>query len=309
MINLNYDFNRLTYYKIEKVEKPVLSIIIRTKNEEKDISTCLDQILKQEIEINYEIIVIDSGSMDNTILYAERYPVTIVKMPPEDFNFGFSINLGIHLSKGDFVCFVSAHAIPYNRFWLFEMMKHFKDEKVCGVYGKQIPYDDTNYIEKRNLSRTFGEIQIVQKLDKSSIDFVKDRNMIKFSNASSCIRKSVALEIPFKNIVASEDREWAFRALSAGYKIVYEPKSLIYHAHNETIEQWYKRIYINAKAVNEFTGFKIKFIYKLPLLLLNMYRDFMFCKKNKIRFSFKFSHLYWKTYVKAYWNVAKEVKK
>ena len=67
------------------------SIIIRTKNEEQWIDYCLKNIFNQ-IEVTYEVIIVDNASKDKTIDKAKKYPVKILKI--DKFFPGKAINLG-----------------------------------------------------------------------------------------------------------------------------------------------------------------------------------------------------------------------
>ena len=73
----------------------LVSIIIRTKNEENWISICLDKIFKQNYK-NFEVIIVDNNSTDKTVKRALEYKVKIVKIIK--FFPGKAINLGIKKS-------------------------------------------------------------------------------------------------------------------------------------------------------------------------------------------------------------------
>lgn len=75
------------------------SIIIRTFNEGRHLGRLLDSILAQEY-CNREIIVVDSGSTDDTLAIAARYPVKIITIRKEDFSFGYSLNVGCKNAAG-----------------------------------------------------------------------------------------------------------------------------------------------------------------------------------------------------------------
>jgi len=68
---------------------PMVSIIIRTKNEERWISSCLRGVFNQTYN-NIEVIVVDNNSEDQTIRRAKDYPVKIIEI--NDFLPGKAIN-------------------------------------------------------------------------------------------------------------------------------------------------------------------------------------------------------------------------
>jgi len=107
-----------------------LSVIVPTLNEEKELPNLLDSIKKQSYK-NYEIIIADNNSKDNTIKIAKKYKCRIVKggLPAK------GRNTGAKLAKGNLLLFMDADAIlPLNS--LNKLIKRFKDEKidVASVY-------------------------------------------------------------------------------------------------------------------------------------------------------------------------------
>lgn len=65
-----------------------ISIVILSKNEEKYIGTALDMVFSQNIDKKYEVIIIDSGSIDFTLEIARRYPVKIIEISTGEFGHG-----------------------------------------------------------------------------------------------------------------------------------------------------------------------------------------------------------------------------
>jgi len=112
------------------------SIIILTKNAGNRFDNTLKMIFSQDVE-NYEVIIIDSGSNDNTIEIAKRYPSRIYEISPDEFHHSKTRNLGVELAKGIFIVFLTADAIPLNDNWLSNILDNFNDKKVGAVYGNK----------------------------------------------------------------------------------------------------------------------------------------------------------------------------
>jgi len=89
---------------------PKISIIIRTKNEEDWISHCLEMIFKQDVQ-DFEVILVDNNSSDNTVQIAQRYPLAKI-INIKNFLPGLALNMGIRESKGEYIVCLSAHCIP-----------------------------------------------------------------------------------------------------------------------------------------------------------------------------------------------------
>lgn len=199
---------------------PLISIIIRSKNEEQWIAACLSKIAEQTIQ-SFEVILVDNGSTDKTIQRAYGIMPDIRVVNIGEFFPGRAINEGIRASSGEYIVCLSSHCVPQKLDWLQMMYENFvQDKKLAGVYGRQIPMHFSNPLDVRDLFLTFG-------LDK--------RTQFKdpfFHNANSMFPRAVWDIFPFDETVTNiEDRVWAKTVLSAGYHIVYEPEAAVFHHH------------------------------------------------------------------------------
>lgn len=195
-----------------------VSIIIRTKNEERWIGHCLKMVFAQSHK-DLEVILVDNASTDNTVGIAKRFPMAKI-INIDAFKPGAAINAGIRQSTGQFLVCISAHCVPQTAQWLSALLKNFDDTQVAGVYGRQLPMSFSEPSDKRDLLITFGLDRRVQ---------VKDYF---FHNANSMIRRSVWEKIPFDEAATNiEDRIWGKAVIEAGHKLVYEPEAAVYHHH------------------------------------------------------------------------------
>ena len=195
----------------------LVSIIIRTKNEERWISSCLESVYSQTYQ-NIEVILVDNYSTDKTVEKAKKFPIKLVKI--KNFTPGRAINKGILASKGDYIACLSGHCIPVNNLWLENLIADLNLKNVAGVYGRQEPLSFTSDVDKRDLLITFGLDKKIQKKDSF------------FHNANSAFRRKIWNEIPFDESAPNiEDRLWGERVISSGYNIVYEPNASVFHWH------------------------------------------------------------------------------
>lgn len=197
--------------------KPLVSIIIRTKNEERWIHSCLKAVFKQEYN-NFEVIVVDNNSTDTTLRRIEEFPVKVITI--KDFFPGKAINEGIKSSKGKIIVCLSGHGIPVTSNWLEKLVFELKDSQVAGVYGRQEPLSFSSDFDKRDLITVFGLDKKIQKKDTF------------FHNANSAFRREIWDAYPFNEKISNiEDRVWGKEVISKGFKIIYEPEASIYHWH------------------------------------------------------------------------------
>lgn len=278
------------------LKKYDINVIIRTKNEAVKIKECLDAIFNQKCNKSFIVSIIDSGSTDSTLKIINNYDINLYQIESKDFNFGTSMQLGIEISKAKYTVFISGHAIPVNNNWLQLMIDGLDLNNVAAVYGKQTYKKDVNLLERINLESTFGNQDRIQKWNNKYKKYSDYKMDILFSNANSCIKTEIALKYPFSKISASEDREWAMRVLKAGFDIKYLHKASVYHYHNEDYVNYYKRIFINSKALYNFTGVSISILYIPIITLYKSFKDILYALKHQLKFSiinvFHYRYLY-----------------
>ncbi len=194
-----------------------VSIIIRTKNEEKWITSCLRSVFGQRYK-DFEVIIVDNRSTDKTVEKVKAFDVAVIGI--EDFAPGKALNVGIRHSCGQIIVCLSGHCIPTNELWLETLIRELEDERVAGVYGRQEPMAFSSDLDRRDLVTIFGLDKKVQRKDPF------------FHNANSAIRRDVWQEIPFDEEVTNiEDRVWGREVIARGYRIIYEPEASVYHWH------------------------------------------------------------------------------
>lgn len=210
-----------------------ISIVIRAKNEERDIGTTLQMIGQQVGVSEVETIVVDSGSTDRTVEIVRAFPVHLIQIPPHSFTYGRALNIGIQLARGDFVVSLSAHALPATRDWLANLLRGFQDPNVAAVYGRHLPRENATRLELigMRLSGVMSERPRRQTHD------------MMFSNANGAFRRHLVLEHPFdESLPGAEDLAWADWAVRQGWAIYYEPRAAVFHSHGEPLGQLLRRM-------------------------------------------------------------------
>ena len=203
--------------------------MIRCYNEEQHIGKLLDGIMQQTAE-DVEIIVVDSGSTDNTLAIASRYPVKMISIQPDIFSFGRSINLGCESAQKDFIVIASAHVYPLYKDWLEKLLMPFRDPDISLVYGKQVGGETTKFSERQIFAKWFP--------DKSN--FNQDYPFC--NNANAAIRRSTWDKIKYdEQLTGLEDLSWANQAMLAGKKIAYQSSAVVVHVHDEKPSQTFNR--------------------------------------------------------------------
>ena len=251
---------------------PKVSIVIRCLNEEKYIGRLLAGIGVQDYD-NIEIIVVDSGSTDATLSIVSKFPCKVVHIKPEDFSFGYALNVGCEAATGDLLLFASAHVYPLYKDWVSLMVQPFlKNEKTDLVYGRQEGDERTRFSEHMIFSKWFPE--------KSNPN--QDHPFC--NNANCAIRKSAWLQRPYdESLTGLEDLAWAKAAQESGSQIAYQANASIAHIHEEkwsSIFNRYRREAIALRLIMKHETFN--FLTFIKLLTINIINDFKAAKGQQV---------------------------
>ena len=115
----------------------LVSIIIRTLNEERYLDEILVAIESQNVNnFSYEVVIVDSGSTDNTLKIAKSHNARITYIQKQDFTFGRSLNVGCDYAHGEYLVFISGHCIPANKDWLQSLIDPLIQKKCDYTYGR-----------------------------------------------------------------------------------------------------------------------------------------------------------------------------
>lgn len=134
------------------------SVVIPTKNPGAIFRDVLDKLIEQDCPWPFEILVIDSGSFDGTVDYVKsKEGVRLHEIAPEEFGHGRTRNLGVELSKGEFVAFLTHDALPLDRNWLGSIVAAVDQApNIAGAFGRHLAYPDASAFTKRDLEVHFA---------------------------------------------------------------------------------------------------------------------------------------------------------
>jgi rhamnosyltransferase len=211
---------------------PSVSIVIRTRDEARFIGETLEAIFQPGALVPHRVVVVDSGSTDSTTDIVRRFPVVLLEIRPDQFTYGYALNLGVAEAGGDLVATLSAHSLPADADWLRNLVKPFADPRIAGVYGRQLPRANATVLELLGMRLT-GLLSTTPR--------VEARKPL-FSNANGAFRRARWLEHPFdEHLPGAEDIAWVRTMQQWGYLVAYEPTAPAYHSHGEPLLRHLKR--------------------------------------------------------------------
>lgn len=219
-----------------------ISIVIRTLNEGKWLTHLLEGISCQDVgNLTKEVVIVDSGSTDETLEVAARYGCRIVEISKTIFTFGRSLNYGCVAAKGKWLVFISGHCIPASDRWLAELVAPLREGTCSYTYGRQIG---------REPLTKFSETQLFEKYFPQTSAVPQDSFFC--NNANSALTKEVWEEYQFdEELTGLEDMELAKRLYLDGHKIGYVAEAAVEHIHEESWGQVKRRYEREALALRD----------------------------------------------------------
>ena len=224
---------------------PFVSIIVPVFNEGKIISSSILSLLKLDYK-NYEIIIVNDGSTDDTKQVAEsmvgiqdgkfgKIKVSLINQP--NLGKARALNAGIYFSKSEFVLCMDGDSqlAPES---IKVAVRHFKDPKIGAVAGN---------VKVLNRKRFFTDLQALEYIEglnmaRSAQSYIKLVNIIP-GPIGIFRRKAIEQAGYYSSDTYAEDADLTLKVLSKGWKIYYEPKSISYTEAPVTLQQLLKQRY------------------------------------------------------------------
>jgi len=210
----------------------MISVIVPAYNAEDSLGDCLAALQAQTLDRDqYEILVVDDGSTDETPEVARRCGIRLIRQP----NAGPAVarNRGAQAARGEILLFTDADCAPAPD-WIERMTDPFRDPEVAGAKG-------VYRTRQREWVARFVQLEYEDKYTRMSrqdrIDFV--------DTYSAAYRRDVFLANGGFDALFStasvEDQEFSFRLARKGYRLVFVPRAIVYHCHDTTLGEYWRR--------------------------------------------------------------------
>ena len=221
--------------------KPV-SIIIPIRNRGNFVSKLIENLMQLDYP-QFEIIIIDDCSTDNTKNQLKDYPVRTLSLE-KSVGSAEARNIGIKIAKNDIIALTDSDCIV-SKTWLKDLVPFLEDYDIVG--GKVIY---CNKQEKKLHPFIMKTETLIE--NKSDVNFLNTNNMI--------FKKELINSVGGFLNYRLEDLEFSWRALRKGFKLIYVPKGNIIHYDNRNPLQNIKKYLLYGKSYS-----KISYIHKMDL--------------------------------------------
>ena len=251
---LSHEFKYDSMENIELIME-TCSVIIPTKNAGDFFAKILQTLRTQEGIEKIEIIVIDSGSTDQTIAIAEEYHSIIKRIKPEHFTHSGARNIGAEIASGKYLVFLTQDALPVSRFWLYQMIKKMETNECVAASCKEIPREKCDLIHRAGIYYHQGKkfLDIEQKdqirVKQNNENQYEHRINSSLNNVALLTKADVFRKFCFIGNYA-EDLAYGVQLSNAGFKIAQLGTIAVIHSHIRPVFYYLKRTYLDVLALN-----------------------------------------------------------
>lgn len=215
-------------------KSPFISVIVPAYNAAETLGECLVALLDQSVpRSEYEVIVVDDGSMDATQEVVEQYGVHLLTQANQGP--AAARNLGVSHVRGEILLFTDADCVPA-RNWIEAMVAPFVDPEIVGAKG-------VYRTQQRELVARFVQLEYEDKYDRMRlepcIDFIDTYSA---AYRKAVFQKSDGFDPAFPR-ASGEDIDFSWRLSRRGYKMVFAPNAVVYHRHVASVLDYVRRKY------------------------------------------------------------------
>ena len=204
---------------------------------------CLLRMIKKQSLFDLPVLLIDSGQGGPYTDEIKGMNIRVRTIDSRDFNHGGTRQWGMELCpEADIYVFLTQDAILADERSIENLVATFSDDRVGCAYGRQLPHRNAGVFG--TIARTFNYSPQSHMYDFED----RKRYGIKtafLSNSFAAYRRKAMQQIQGfpQNTILSEDMYVAAKMLINGWKVAYVANAIVYHSHDYTILQEFKRYF------------------------------------------------------------------
>jgi glycosyltransferase involved in cell wall biosynthesis len=209
---------------------PSISVVVCSRNGSATIRDTMEGLAELDYP-NYEVIVVDDGSTDNTAAIAREYPYRLIST--ENRGLSSARNTGMHAAKGEIVAYIDDDAYPDPQ-WLRYLAATYMSGDYVAVGGPNIPPPDTGRIADCVANSPGGPVHVL----------VSDREAEHIPGCNMSIRRDALMAIggfDHRYRAAGDDVDVCWRLLDRGGKIGFSPAGMVWHYRRNSLMTYWKQ--------------------------------------------------------------------
>lgn len=206
-----------------------------------DLRELVEKLLDQTVRLGRIIIINTDREYFDEKEYLIAPAVEVVHITRHEFDHAGTRDMGLRMSDADYVLFMTMDAIPKDNYLVEKLLSGFRRaDNIAVSYARQLPKKDCNRIEQITREFNYPAQSRVQTADD-----IKELGIKAYFCSDVCAMYDTSIYRSLGGFKApaifNEDMVYAAGALDAGYAVSYCADALVYHSHNYTGRQYYRR--------------------------------------------------------------------
>jgi glycosyltransferase involved in cell wall biosynthesis len=227
-----------------------ISFVIPTLNAGPEFAWLMRKLRSQLGVGTIEIVIVDSGSTDETVKIARASGCTVVEITPEEFSHSYARNTGADAASGNYLLFMVQDAFPIGLYWAYGILNYLLEYKAsglaavsCAEYSRSdsdMMYDSMIHTHYRFLGcLDYDRIGEYQGDDHMSL-----RAYGQLSDVSCLIPRETFQKYRYRGNYA-EDLDLGIRLIKDGRKVAMMASVKVIHSHNRPAYYYLKRSFVD----------------------------------------------------------------
>ena len=224
------------------ISDQMVSILVPTYNAGPSFRALLDALGRQQLRL-FEIIVVDSSSSDETLSIAKSQGVQTHRIAKQAFDHGGTRNFLGTLAKGDILVYLTQDALPVDDTSVPALVSSLlTDDRIAAAFGRQIPQANATAFAAH--LRTFNYPAVSHTRTIQDCEQYGMKTFFCSNSFAAYKRKALGSVGWFKEgLLMGEDMYVCAKMLLHGYHIAYAAEAVVYHSHNYSVRQEFKRYF------------------------------------------------------------------
>lgn len=211
-----------------------VSVVIPAYNEHDNIQACIDSLKAQTFPLkNYEIIVVDNNSTDNTLEIVKN--LGVIHTVEYEKGPAAAKNAGIPLAKGNIIAFIDGDCVA-TKDWIKNIVSGFAESDVGCVAGSITAMEDDNLSPLERFLIKKGHLSQAQHIENSFLPFA--------ATANAAYRQKVFDKVGLfdEELLIGEDADLSWRMqLFTNYKVRYIPEAAVFHPYESKARELFRQ--------------------------------------------------------------------
>lgn len=217
-----------------------VDVVIPTYRPGEDLLDLLEMLKKQTKTVNKIIIINTEQEFFDEKLYNISGNILVHHIKKSEFDHAATRNMALRMSDADYVMFMTMDAVPANEKLVETLLEGFNNPDIAVVYARQLPKRNCRLQEQFTRSYNYPEENMVKT--KNDLHRLGIKTYF-CSDVCAMYDKKIydALGGFVEKAIFNEDMFYAAKAIQNDYAIMYMAKAKVYHSHNYTCMEQFRR--------------------------------------------------------------------